>query len=122
MSEIEEISSSKAREEIVQLKRRIEQIEQHLQKSLTVGYILLFIFGQLGFHRFYCGLTESGVTQLCIGVAGWVALWFFSFLSGAIIFAILGLWLLIDIFLMPRMIRKANSKITQQSNERERIC
>jgi len=117
MPEMEENPSSKAREEIVQLKRRIEQMEQQPRKSLALAYILLLLFGSLGFHRFYFGYDAFGVIQLTLAITGALVFWYIGILYGIIILVVLGLWLLLDIFLLPRMIRKANSRITQQSNE-----
>jgi len=116
--------------ETAQLKHRVEQLETerqrrrvHVQmsgmpesqKSLAVGYILLLLFGSLGFHRFYCDLNVSGTIQLIMGVIGWVAFWIFGvWLAvingwfGFIILVALVVWLIVDIFLMPRMIVEAN--------------
>jgi len=118
MPEMEESPSSKAREEIVQLKRRIEQMEQP-RKSLAVAYILLLLFGSLGFHRFYFGYEAFGVIQLTLSITGAVVFWYISMLSGIIILVVLGLWLLLDIFLLPRMIRKAERSRDMSANASE---
>jgi len=110
-------------DELSRLKRRVEQLETEQQrrtqrrrtqssdtpktpKSLAVGYILLLIFGHLGFHRFYFEFLGSGAIQLIMGITGWVVLWFFSILAGIIILAVLGAWLLLDLFLIPAMIQE----------------
>jgi len=82
-------SSGGTEDETARLRRRVEQLEKEqrrrtrgsnipkTQKSLAVGYILLLIFGHLGFHRFYCDFNFSGAIQLMVGITGWVVLWFF---------------------------------------------
>ena len=58
-------------------------------RSVAVGYILWALFGVLGIHRFYCGRILTGV------------LWFFT--AG-----LLGIGWLVDMFLIPSMVREAN--------------
>jgi TM2 domain-containing membrane protein YozV len=58
-------------------------------RSVLVAYILWFFLGLLGVHRFYCGRVVSGL------------IWF---LTGGL----LGLGWLIDIFLIPGMVDRAN--------------
>ena len=62
-------------------------------KSNTTAYLLLFLFGWLGFHRLYVGSVYSGIAMLALfgfsllvflanlGVAGFVALFFWWFLD-----------------------------------------
>jgi hypothetical protein len=58
-------------------------------RSIWVAYLLWFLFGPIGVHRFYCGKIGTGI------------LWFFT--GG--LFAI-G-WI-VDAFLLPRMVRRTN--------------
>lgn len=58
--------------------------------SKTIGYIL-WIFGFLGAHRFYYGKPVTGT------------IWFFTF-------GLLGIGWLIDLFLIPGMDARADSK------------
>ena len=58
-------------------------------RSTPVAYLLWFFFGLLGVHRFYLGRPISGVIYLLTGgifMIGW----------------------LIDLFLIPGMVRIAN--------------
>lgn len=66
-------------------------------RSILVAYLLWFFLGVLGAHRFYLGRVGTGVAQLLLCVLGWIPL-----LLG---WGVLGIWLLIDIFLIPQMAR-----------------
>ncbi len=61
-----------------------------MERSVFVAYVLWFFFGLLGIHRFYCGKAISGL------------IWMFT---GGLFF--IG-WI-IDIFLIPGMVRDANT-------------
>ena len=87
------------------------------QKSIGVAYVLLIIFGGMGLHRFYLERIGSGVVQFIMWVAvivsiysivqdasngqvspGWSALLSIAGLP-------LGIWVLVDLFLIPGMAR-----------------
>ena len=70
----------------------IEQRISNDKPSTAVAYILLIFLGVLGAHRFYLGRTGSGVAMLLISLT------FFGLLITVI-------WALIDLFLVPGMIR-----------------
>ena len=59
-------------------------------QNTLVAYILWFFLGFLGIHRFYCGKWKTGI------------LWF---LTGGLF----GIGWLIDIILVPSMVRESNS-------------
>ena len=62
--------------------------------------MLWFFLGGFGAHRFYLGRTASGIGQLLLLLLGWIPLfagWF-----------VLGIWWLIDAFLIPDIIRADN--------------
>ena len=65
------------------------------RKSVGIAYLLWFVLGGFGVHRFYSGHTASAVAQLvlCISIVGWLAL---------------GPWLIIDLFLIPGLVREKN--------------
>lgn len=73
------------------------------RKSAGVSYLLWFFLGGLGAHRFYLGRTGSAAGQLALGLLGWLPL----FLG----WMVLGVWLLIDAFLIPDMVRTENMKV-----------
>ncbi len=61
-------------------------------RTTLEAYLLCIFFGWAGAHRFYCGRIGTGV------------LWF---LTGGL----LGIGWLIDLFLVPSMVREANEEI-----------
>lgn len=72
------------------------------QKSMAVAYILWFFFGSLGIHRFYTGRTGSGIAQLILSIVGWATTVLFI---GWLILPIVWIWLIVDIFLIPGLVR-----------------
>lgn len=80
-------------------------IEQRITNSgpnIVVAYLLALFLGILGAHRFYLGRTGSGVAQLLLTIT------FFGMIITAI-------WVLVDLFLIPGMIRQ------RQEAERQRM-
>ncbi|MEC1719129.1 TM2 domain-containing protein [Schinkia azotoformans] len=62
------------------------------QKQVVVTWLLWFFLGSLGGHRYYLGRTGTAIAQTLT-------------LGG------LGIWALIDLFLISGMIRQENEKI-----------
>lgn len=63
------------------------------EKSMLVAYILWFFLGFFSAHRFYTGRTGSAIAQLILN------------------FLVIGLiWTLIDVFLIPGMVRNPTVK------------
>jgi TM2 domain-containing membrane protein YozV len=81
------------------------------KKSVVVAYLLWFFFGFAGGHRFYAGKTGSAVAQLLLFIFG-------IFLSivvvGFLLLIPLGIWVLVDAFLIPGWIRNQNSLLAMQ--------
>jgi TM2 domain-containing membrane protein YozV len=78
------------------------------KKSVVVAYILWFFFGSLGAHRFYLKRTGSAVAMLVIFVASIVlSVTGIGFLG----YIVLGLWVLVDAFLIPGMTRDYNNRL-----------
>jgi TM2 domain-containing membrane protein YozV len=81
-------------------------ISQKPEKSMAVAYVLLIFFGVLGIHRFYLGQTGMGLALLLL---------FFAALAtmllgvGVILLAVVWLWVFVDLFLIPGMVRSANA-------------
>lgn len=78
------------------------------EKSAGIAYILLIFLGQLGIHRFYLGKTGSAIAQLLLGIIGWATVWI---VIGFVPLGILWIWMAVDLFLVPGMVREANSQI-----------
>jgi len=81
------------------------------KKSMLVAYILLFFLGMLGAHRFYLGETKTGLIMLALFVGG-------SALSvvgiGMLGVAAVGVWVVVDLFLIPSIVSKRNNELIEQ--------
>ena len=90
----------------------VEQRLSNDKKSVMVAYLLWFFLGGLGAHRFYLGKTGSAVVMLIMLVLGVILT---AVYIGLLVLLALGIWLLVDAFLIPGMI-EADSR-----QKRERI-
>ncbi|MEF3303466.1 NINE protein [Paenibacillus sp. GYB003] len=97
------------------------------EKSTAIAYLML-LGGHLGLHRFYLKRPGTGALQLVLFLLSVV---FYIMLSvgsamesvalivvSAILFALpalaLFVWVIVDLFLLPRMLREYNGKIEQE--------
>ena len=115
--EVVETRAEQLKTERRQLETERERNNFAPQKSIGVAYVLLIIFGGMGLHRFYLEKIGSGVVQFIMWVAvivsiysiiqdasngvvspGWSALLSIAGLP-------LGIWVLVDLFLIPGMAR-----------------
>ena len=78
------------------------------KKSVVIGCILLALCGYLGMHRFYGGQIASGGVMLFITALCAITLGSSASVVGLMI---VGLWCLIDIYLMPRAIAAYNRRL-----------
>ena len=76
------------------------------RKSTGVAYLLCIFLGGLGIHRFYLGRSGSGAVQLILWFLGWVTL-FMAWVP-------LGIWVLIDLFLIPSIAREENMRLADK--------
>lgn len=76
------------------------------KKSQGASFLLWFFLGGFGAHRFYLGRTGTAIAQLLLGLLGWL-----PFFLG---WAALGVWWLIDAFLIPDMLRQHNMALADQ--------
>lgn len=83
-------------------KMLIEQRVTNDAKSAGIAYALWFFTGYLGGHRFYLGKTGTAVAQLILFILGVLTSLLFV---GLILLAVVGIWVLVDAFLIPGMIR-----------------
>lgn len=73
-------------------------------KNLLLAYILAIFVGTLAIHRFYLGRKGSAIAMLLLGI--------FSF------FIISSVWTLVDLFLIPGIVKEDNQRIeTETANE-----
>jgi TM2 domain-containing membrane protein YozV len=89
------------------------------KKSVGVAYLLWFFTGGLGGHRFYLGRTGSAVTQLILSVLGWILI--FAGGLGLLLLAPLGLWLLIDLFLIPGIASERNGTLMNRLTQSAKV-
>lgn len=89
----------------------IEQRVANDGKSMLLAYVLWIFLGSLGAHRFYLGRTGSAVIMLILLIAGWALT---AVGVGLGLLAILGLWLLIDLFLIPGMISRHKDEMRRR--------
>ncbi len=75
------------------------------KKSLLITYLLWWFLGAFGAHRFYLGAINSAVAMLVLLIASTVLT---ILVVGLLGFVVLGLWWLIDAFLIPGMVTRAN--------------
>ena len=81
------------------------------KKSLVVAYILLFVVGSLGAHRFYLGRTGSAVAMLVITLVSWLLLFV---LVGALGLIAVGIWVIVDACRLPGMVQAWNNRLIGQ--------
>lgn len=82
--------------------------------SLALAYALLLLAGAFGCHRFHLGHRATGLSMLALLVGGLLTA---PFLIGLIPLMVLGLWLVLDLFLLPGLVRRAGM---QRPHERRR--
>ncbi len=78
------------------------------KKSGVIAYLLWFFLGMFGAHRFYLGSTGPAVAQLVITIA---SIFLSVVLIGLFGLAAIGIWVLIDAFLIPGMLQRYNSRL-----------
>lgn len=72
------------------------------QKSIAVAYLLLIFVGATGAHRFYMGRTGSAVALLLLWLVGLATTFI---VIGVPLLIAVGIWQLVDLFLIPGIIR-----------------
>lgn len=78
------------------------------KKSIGIAYLLWFFLGGLGVHRFYLGRTGSAIGILALTVVGCLT----TFLMvGVVLLAVMMVWLLVDAFLIPGIVRQENNAL-----------
>ena len=78
------------------------------KKSVGIAYLLWFLLGMFGAHRFYLGLNGTGAAILVITV---VSILLMVAFIGVITIWISIIWIFIDLFLIPENARKYNSDL-----------
>ncbi|HLV08595.1 MAG TPA: TM2 domain-containing protein [Halanaerobiales bacterium] len=98
------------------------------RKNVGIAYILLIFLGYLGIHQFYIGKWKRGILYLVLIILGWFmgGIGFLGvagsnsaefggiMILGSLMLFVLGIMLLIDLFTMPRQIRKIEDKAKEE--------
>jgi len=79
------------------------------KKSAGFAYLLWFFAGAFGGHRFYLGRTGSAVGMLALNIFGWLLI--LAAGAGLFLLGALGVWLLVDLFLIPGMVAGQNGAL-----------
>lgn len=75
------------------------------QKEVGIAYLLWLVLGSIGAHRFYLGMNGSAAVMLALTVIGWATV---ILLVGFVFLAVVWTWVVVDAFLMPGLVRRAN--------------
>ena len=92
--------------EAVLASARAQMIYDANKKSTGVAYLLWLFLGGFGAHRFYLSYTGTAAAQLLLLIFGWL-----PFFIG---WMVLGVWLLVDLFLIPGMAREKNMALADK--------
>lgn len=85
------------------------------KKSTGVAYLWWFLLGFLGAHRFYLKRPGSGIAQAIANIGGtWLAFRDMGNTAGWVLAVIGGLWVLVDVFLIPGMARAYNTVLAER--------
>lgn len=95
----------------VEEKILVEQRVANSKKSVAVGYLLLIFLGFFGAHRFYLGSVGPAVVMLVMCVLMFLTIWIGI---GLVFFVILGIWWLVDLFLIPGIVSSHENQIRQR--------
>ena len=79
------------------------------KKSVAAAYILWLFLGTFGAHRFYLGRVTSGAIQLALLMLGWIPFFLGWF--------VLGVWWLVDAFLIPGLAERRNLQTLEQLSD-----
>lgn len=81
------------------------------KKSSGICYLLWFFLGGFGAHRFYLGRTRSAIAMLVISIVSWILIFV---AIGALGFIVIGIWWIVDAFLIPGIVRDNNEALQQR--------
>ena len=81
------------------------------RKSIFLSYVLWFFLGGLGLHRFYLQRTGSAVILILLTIFSVATALAYIGLVGLVI---VGIWLLVDLFLIPGMVNSWNNNLVNR--------
>ncbi|WP_198147858.1 NINE protein [Microbacterium sp. XT11] len=79
-------------------------------KDTGIAYLLAILLGGFAAHRFYLGQIGSAVAFLVLWWGGWALTFIFI---GFVMVAIAAVWWIVDLFIIPSMVRTANGMRSQ---------
>lgn len=83
------------------------------KKSAMVAYALWFFLGMFGAHRFYLDRSGSAAAQLLITI---VSCFLMVLIIGFFSLFAVGVWVLVDAFLIPDWVREQNNRLVARLN------
>ncbi|MGD0681586.1 MAG: NINE protein [Terracidiphilus sp.] len=106
--------------------RALDDAYDRNKKSMVKAYVLAVLFGGLGIHRLYLDRPRTGYLMfgICI-VSFFIRAWGSSgyqqsdgdilceYIGYLMMFA-LWIWIVVDLFLIPKMLRKFNTSLAAQ--------
>jgi TM2 domain-containing membrane protein YozV len=81
------------------------------KKSVVLAYLFWFFLGALGVHRFYMRRIKSGIAMVVLVlISPLLVLFLFPFIGGGgfMVWVVLGIWVIVDAFLIPGWVRAHN--------------
>lgn len=81
------------------------------KKSVIVAYLFWFFLGGIGAHRFYLKRTRSAIAILLLSVIGAATV---IIGVGSLLLGLVGLWLLVDLVLIPGITRQYNMALANE--------
>ena len=82
------------------------------KKSVMKAYLLWLFLGWFGGHRFYLGYIPSAIFLILMSSLG-IILTIINFV-GVFVLVPPGLWLLVDGFIIPAIVRNQNDRLVEQ--------
>ena len=76
-------------------------------KEVGIAYLFALLLGGFAAHRFYLRRTGSAIGFLILWWAGWLSSWL---LIGIPLIIAGAIWLIVDLFLIPGMVREENTR------------
>lgn len=83
------------------------------EKSVGTAYLLWVLFGFIGGHRLYLERVSSGLIQMMLMILGLVVA--AGNREGWILVGAILLWVVVDAFLIPRMVRAQNASLASHA-------
>jgi TM2 domain-containing membrane protein YozV len=81
------------------------------KRSVLIAYLLWFLLGTFGVHRLYLGRVGSGLLMLAIFGLSWVLTFVLIGYAGLLL---IGLWWVVDAFLIPGMTASYNTRVIER--------